>query len=192
MGLRSWEEIYLETFEESLADKTDNQAYLLFEGTRAENLLKQLHDRAESKKYAAVWINDVENEADFWLKLHSQLYEKIPDETLLRWIEKEKIEKFLNDGCGSFISDISVGVILDKGEKFCLFLPNLEYLFYKTDVEQKSNLNAKLRSMWTAHGEFLTIAASVSDSKSEQFEKTLNNYHFPFYADNFRQCHLNR
>jgi len=191
MELRSWEEIYLEDFDESLADKTDNQAYLLFEGKRAENLLKQMHNLANSKGYLAAWIDGVENEIDFWVKFHSKLYEKIPDETLLEWTKKEKVERCFKDKCDSFISDISEGIIVDYGNKFCLFLPNLENLFYKTDIEQKSRLNAKLRSVWTANGEYLTIAASVASSKSEKFEKTLDNFHFPFYADNFRSCHLN-
>lgn len=192
IGLKSWEEIYLEDFEGSLADKTDNQAYLIFEGKRAEDLLKQMFESAKSKKCGAAWIDCVENEIDFWLKFHEKLYEQIPDPHLLKWTKREKIERCFKEEHDSSISDISIGTILNNGRKFCLFLPNLENLFYRTDVEQKSNLNAKLRSIWSVHGEFLTIAASVSDSKSTQFDKTLGNYNYPFYADNFRQRHLNR
>ena len=97
----------------------------------------------------------------------------------------ERIKKISEENDKIEIGDFAVNNLKNLSKKVYLFLPNIEKLFYKTSVENKTYLSQILREIWTIAPN-LKIFGSIYDQKSKEFEETLGNYKFTFYSDNFR------
>ena len=66
-----------------------------------------------------------------------------------------------------------------------MFIPDVENVFYRIDVEGGNNLNAGLRHAWSEQRNRLAVHGSAEDSSLQEYQLTLGNDGFPFYQRNF-------
>ena len=142
----------------------DSPDALLVDGIGAKAVLRDLYCLC-SKKYTSIWVEEIKDEKEFWF----QIFEKINP--------SKEIRDFFND----FPEASIVAVAKERKEKFHLFIPYLDEVFYKT-----GSMNKRLRNIWT-HSHHIGVYGSVENIESDAYVNTLEDYGFAFYGNNFKR-----
>jgi len=138
-------------------------------GNNSAQELKELYQNLDKLKYRGM-IEKRENETKFWTDL-------------LGLIKKQDFSK------SNLTRDQTVGLVETSLKRlddiFYLFLPDVDTIFYKYDVQEKGMMGASLRRIWQTRGTNLTILGSLSDANTKSYETTIDKYTYPFYLGNW-------
>ncbi len=169
-------------YQDLVVEQSDiSTALLLYKDQIAYDTLKQMHDKAKSKGHNTIWIENSKDQLEFWTRFWNGLDFEKP----------EQPDYVMNSSYN--LSEIIQGAIIKYDLHPQLFIPNLEKVFYDFDIanrDKKARFNACLRTIWQDPESSLSIFASVWDNGTEAFDKTLNEYKYPFYSSNFRNIRV--
>lgn len=130
-----------------------------------------------------------------------KLYETLTTVTPKGLIEIVKDEatfwnQFLGDLRGSpsnlegYDAFCAAKAILTRSGRYHLFLPDVDKMFYRYDIQQKGRMAACLRAAWMDPRTELTILASVKNVKSREYKRTIDKYVYPLWMNNWLPIRL--
>lgn len=139
-------------------------------GKQSDAELRELYKIVKGR-YPSYLVEDATTETEFWLNL----LQEIKGET------------------GSLELDVAKAYAecaLKETPKTHIFIPNIDRIFYKIDIQQYGLLGATLRRIWQAANREITIFGSVPSKESEFYQKTLERYEYPFYQHCWLQVYV--
>ena len=141
----------------------------LLTGPQARNELINLYQTLSELKYKGL-VEPNKDEIQFWTKF-------------LGLVKGEDLSK---SGLERDVAVAFVDISLKRlGGPYHLFLPDVDKMFYRYDIQNKGMMGASLRRIWSISERNLTIFGSVSDEKSRSYRKTIDKYEYPFWIYNW-------
>ena len=156
-------------------DPTNYVAAILL-GRSSKRELRSLYTNTTSQGYDNSWIENPKDEVEFWTKLLTQLKGQSAEVD----VELEMLVATVGDTLRS----------LDHRHN--LFVPNVDKLFYRFDSSKPYRFGQTLRVKWSLKENNLNIFGSASSQNSESYKKTLGEYEYPMWENNWLMAHLNQ
>lgn len=151
------------------------RAAALLTGPQATRELKDLYHTLKELEYKGL-VDTTEDERQFWTKFLGLVKgEDLPKSDLERDVAVALVE----------------GSLKRLGQPFHLFLPNVDQMFYRYDILERGLMGASLRRIWSNSETNLTIFGSASDEKSRSYRRTIGQYEYPFWINNWLPIHPN-
>lgn len=146
----------------------DSGQAALLTGPRASHELKELyHSLNEVEHRGIVEVN--EGEVLFWTRFLGLLRGEVSRSDLERDRAVDLVETSLKE----------------LGHRYNLFLPDVDKMFHKYDIQKNGRMGASLRRIWSDRKTNLTIFGSASDENSENYKTTIGKYEYPFWVNNW-------
>lgn len=156
--------------------ENEKHGALLIIGPGASESLKSLYETVP--EYLPDWIESPADQAGFWLKFLDGMKAK-PERVA------EQIRYMKKNGYVGGCMGIAEETLRKRGSRHHLFLPGIDKMFYKMDIEGGNSVNGCLRALWQPQENNLNIYGSAEDPRSREYEATLGDYDFGFYVNNF-------
>ena len=146
-----------------------SRAAVLLTGPQATHELRDLYQTLSELEYKGL-VETNEDEIQFWNKF-------------LGLVKGEDLSE------SGLERDIAVGLVEASlkrlGRGYHLFLPDVDKMLYRYDIQKKGMMGASLRRIWSNSETNLTIFGSVSDEKSRSYRTTIGQYEYPLWINNW-------